>query len=111
MKSISPLERASMMGDTPIFRDDKKTMPLQAADLFAWCFRNGTANPSDLSFEWLLEELRSVDLSEYSHIYDRERILSVNKKSYEAIRGGKISRELVEKHRELFGYYSKRPPE
>jgi hypothetical protein len=24
------------LGDTPIYRDDKKTMPLQAADLYAW---------------------------------------------------------------------------
>jgi Protein of unknown function (DUF3800) len=108
--SLEP-ELHSIMPADPMFKTDDEFLPLQAADLFAWCMRNGTDNPSDLSFEWLLEELRSVDLSEYSHIYDRERILSVDKKSYESIRDGKISRALAEKYRELFGYYSKRPPE
>jgi hypothetical protein len=36
MKSTAMPEISCMMGDTPIFRDDKKTMPLQAADLYAW---------------------------------------------------------------------------
>ncbi len=36
MKIAAQPETARFMGDTPIFRDDKKVMPLQAADLYAW---------------------------------------------------------------------------
>jgi hypothetical protein len=46
-----------MIGDMPIFRDDTKTMPLQAADLLAWWAfkwqREGVANwAADLPFPW-----------------------------------------------------------
>jgi methionine aminopeptidase len=30
---------AAVMGSTPVFRDDKKMLPLQAADLLAWHLR------------------------------------------------------------------------
>jgi len=36
MKNAARPDLSVLMGDMPIFRDDKKTMPLQAADLYAW---------------------------------------------------------------------------
>jgi Protein of unknown function (DUF3800) len=36
MKDAMPPSMSRLMGDTPIYRDDKKSMPLQAADLYAW---------------------------------------------------------------------------
>jgi hypothetical protein len=36
MKNASSPEIASLMGELPIYRDDTKVLPLQAADLYAW---------------------------------------------------------------------------
>jgi Protein of unknown function (DUF3800) len=36
MKAAARSDLSEMMGDMPIFRDDTKVMPLQAADLYAW---------------------------------------------------------------------------
>jgi hypothetical protein len=36
MLKLTNLFAAPLMGDTPIFRDSKKVLPLQAGDLFAW---------------------------------------------------------------------------
>lgn len=38
-RRISPPEYQAMMGDPPIFRDDKQFLPLQASDLQSWYFR------------------------------------------------------------------------
>ncbi len=39
LKMYMAPERAAMLGDSPIFRDDQKVLPLQAADLLAWHIR------------------------------------------------------------------------
>jgi hypothetical protein len=39
MKQTAPAEIARMLGDTPVYRNDKNTLPLQAADLYAWWVR------------------------------------------------------------------------
>jgi hypothetical protein len=39
IKSMQPAGLASLFGSTPVFRDDKKILPLQAADLLAWHLR------------------------------------------------------------------------
>lgn len=36
MKKAARSDLSEIMGDMPIFRDDTKVMPLQAADLYAW---------------------------------------------------------------------------
>jgi hypothetical protein len=36
MKDTASLQIRELMGSTPIFRDDKQMLPLQAADLIAW---------------------------------------------------------------------------
>jgi hypothetical protein len=57
MKDAARDDIRSLMGDMPIFRDDEKTMPLQAADLYAWWAfkwqREGVKNwATDLPFPW-----------------------------------------------------------
>jgi hypothetical protein len=39
IKDRAPLNLKRRLGSTPIFRDDKKVLPLKAADLFAWHIR------------------------------------------------------------------------
>lgn len=69
----------SIMPVEPIFRSDDEFLPLQAADLFAWCFRDGSNEPPGHRFDWLLEEMRSIKQSEYCGVNDRDRILGVDK--------------------------------
>jgi Protein of unknown function (DUF3800) len=38
-KAVHPPEQAKLMGSTPIFRNDREYLPLQAADMFAWWVR------------------------------------------------------------------------
>lgn len=92
--SILPVE--------PMFREDTEFLPIQAADLFAWNFRRG-ANKKNGEFNWLLDELSSVQLSEYSTYYHRERMVDVVSESARMIRDGEIPRNLVEKYRKIFG--------
>ena len=47
----------------PVFRSDDDTLPIQAADLFAWCFRHGADNEGKGElhpFGWLVSELKKV---------------------------------------------------
>ena len=38
-KKATPAQYQALIGDPPIFRDDKFTLPLQAADMYAWFLR------------------------------------------------------------------------
>lgn len=96
-------EAASIMPLEPMFKTDDEFLPIQAADLFAWCFRRGTDNPGEESFAWLLDELKSVIQSEYCHFYDEERMQKVLKQGDEMISTGKIPRSIVEKCNEILG--------
>jgi hypothetical protein len=47
-----------MMGRLPIMLDDKKVLPLQAADLFAWAMRRyRDKDADDLKWRWVIERL------------------------------------------------------
>jgi len=70
-------EAASILPIDPIFRSDTDFLPIQAADLFAWCLRKSTDDPSFNKFAWLLEEMRSVSQTDYSQYYDKERLEDV----------------------------------
>jgi hypothetical protein len=48
MKTAACDDLREMIGDMPIFRDDVKTLPLQAADLYAWW-----------AFKWQREGVRN----------------------------------------------------
>jgi hypothetical protein len=57
MKKAARADISVLMGDMPIFRDDTKTMPLQAADLYAWWAlkwqRDGVTDwATELPFPW-----------------------------------------------------------
>lgn len=57
-------EWTSMLGSTPIFRDDKDVLPLQAADMLAWHVRretiDGELRPKRKLSDWLIGDARHV---------------------------------------------------
>ncbi len=70
-------DAAAIMPIDPLFRSDDDFLPIQAADLFAWLLRHGFDNPADRPFPWVLDELTNITETEYSQIYDKERMESV----------------------------------
>ncbi len=85
---ISPA--LSLMPHEPIFRCDEDFLPLQAADLFAYCFR--LADEPDMPLHWMAAEMPKVKLSKQSVLWNKERM-------QEAITRGKIT---IEKKQEIF---------
>jgi Protein of unknown function (DUF3800) len=47
-----PPELHTFLGKDPVFRDEKKCLPLQAADLFAWYGRRSTLDSFNNAWEW-----------------------------------------------------------
>lgn len=58
IKASSDPEISARMGSTPIFSDDKKVLPLQAADMLAWHLRREHEGSSFPSGEHVLDALR-----------------------------------------------------
>ena len=81
-------EAAAIMPVEPMFKTDDEFRPLQAADLFAWCIRKATDDPSFKSFEWLLAEMPNVKQTDYSQYYDRARMQSVMETMETHLRNG-----------------------
>jgi hypothetical protein len=57
MRLFASPESRKYIGDPPIFRDDKKALPLQMADLYAWWIRKWESEQrlewqKDLPFPW-----------------------------------------------------------
>src|SRR5207248_10717159 len=69
-------DAATIMPVDPLFRSDDEFLPLQAADMFAWLLRYGFDN-EDRPFAWLLDELPDIEETDYSQVYDRERMEAV----------------------------------
>lgn len=88
-------EAAAIMPVDPLFRSDTDFLPIQAADLFAWCLRKSTDDPSFTRFEWLLEEMRSVQQTDYSQYYDRERMTAVLEEMEGHLANGTIPLDLL----------------
>jgi hypothetical protein len=78
----------------PLFRKDDESLPIQAADLWAWCLRKNTDEPSAESFEWLLSEMRNVSQSNYCNYYDLERMSKVHDESERMVKAGEVPPEL-----------------
>jgi hypothetical protein len=57
IKSLQPPEIQAMLGSTPVFRDDKKILPLQAADLLAWHLRRGREERNKNEYRPVMEKL------------------------------------------------------
>ncbi len=83
-------EAASILPEAPRFQTDDDALPIQAADLFAWCMRKATDDKSFTTFEWLLEELSSVKQTDYSQYYDLERMSAVQTESIRLAREGLV---------------------
>lgn len=65
MKDSLPQETKSRMGSTPIFRDDNKILPLQAADLIAWNRRREKEFPGfdlERAASMRLDELNGAEI-------------------------------------------------
>jgi hypothetical protein len=78
-----------------MFGKDDDRLPIQAADLWAWCLRKNTDDPAAKSFEWLLEEMQDVSQSTYCNYYDLERMSSVVEESARIAQSGKVPAELM----------------
>jgi uncharacterized protein (DUF1697 family) len=71
------------MGDMPIFRDDAKVMPLQAADLYAWWIlkwqREGVKDwATEMPFPWSKKrkiQSLAVYFGKLSFLYDISNML------------------------------------
>jgi hypothetical protein len=100
-------EAFTIMPVDPLFRSDDEFLPIQAADLFAWCIRRATDQGGDAGFEWLLDEMKDVQVTEYSQYYDRERMEAVSADALRQLREGLIPPEYhklyVEIRRRIFG--------
>ncbi|MER9474373.1 DUF3800 domain-containing protein [Mesorhizobium sp. M0520] len=83
-------EAATILPADPIFKTDDDSLPLQAADLWAWCLRRSTDDPSFKEFEWLLPEMTNVKQTDYSQYYDEDRMLNVIDQSREMLQQGLI---------------------
>lgn len=101
-------EAATILPMDPMFKDDKDFLPLQAADLFAWCMRRGTDAPDNTPFTWLLDELKAVSLSNYSQYYDRARMNAVLDETRRILREGSVPPALLEKYRDIMTLKRKR---
>ena len=61
----------------PIFKSDEEFLPLQAADMLAWLFRRGWAEPDrpDPEFGWIVDQIqKTIPLSAHSQIVPEERM-------------------------------------
>jgi hypothetical protein len=96
-------EAAQILPIEPVFRTDDDFLPLQAADLMAWCIRNATDNPSQpSSFEWLLGEMPNLQSTDYSQFYDRERMEDVWRQTVDIIQNKSMPDEILKLYRETF---------
>ena len=74
---------ARIMPPSPLFRDDKEFVPLQASDVLAWLFRHASSGQRT-EFEWIATELAPlIPMSDYSTIYTGKRIEDVRNLSFE----------------------------
>ena len=89
-------EQAQILPVDPMFKTDDDLMPLQAADLFAWCSRNATDKQDPNSFHWLLKEMPNLRGTDYSQYYDLARMQAVRDETYRLAKEGQVPSDIVE---------------
>jgi hypothetical protein len=94
-------DASTILPIAPQFKSDDEYLPIQAADLFAWCIRKSTDFPDYKTFEWLLAEMPNVKKSEYAQYYDSERMSSVWQDALQMLQAGQVPIELANKFREI----------
>jgi hypothetical protein len=87
-------DQAQILPVDPMFKTDDEFLPLQAADLFAWCSRNATDKQEE-EFSWLLPKMPNVQGTDYSQYYDLKRMQSVMDESYRLARERAVPPDLV----------------
>ena len=108
MMEISYPEQATILPIDPVFRTDDQLLPLQAADMFAWCRRDATDRQGPGKCEWLLGEFSNVQETDYSQYYDLERLSSVVEMSRQIGREGKVPPEIVKIYRDTHALMKRR---
>ena len=86
IKNIYPLVKQKFDPDLgqilpfePMFKSDLDFLPLQAADMLAWLFRNA-CNGKRTEWEWIANELMAViPMSHWSSLYTADRLENVRK--------------------------------
>lgn len=98
-------EACTILPVDPIFRDDEEFLPLQAADLYAWCFRKGGDGSSDQlhPFAWLLPELTSVSLSKFCQVLDTPRMDNIMEDTNRRLASGAINKDLLARYKKMIG--------
>jgi len=96
-------EAATILPVDPIFRSDDDFLPIQAADMYAWCFRKHTDDPTYRDFDWLLAEMPNVKGTDYSQYYDRERMESVLAMTMKELEARDFAPTIIKAYRETFG--------
>jgi Protein of unknown function (DUF3800) len=112
----------NVLPSAPLFRDDQKFAPLQAADILAWLLRHAFSDripgsetvwryPQPSGFEWLSAEIvPSLRRSKYSTIWGHERIANMHKLSLEMSDSPAMAEMLI-KWQKLLGITPEpRPP-
>lgn len=95
-------DSGSILPVEPLFRKDDDFLPLQAADLYAWCFRRNSDNPQTPAFTWLINELRNVKQSNYACYYDKHRMKDVMLESKRIVENGEIPNHLMSRYRQIY---------
>src|SRR5207249_4436298 len=85
-KRLQKPEIAALMGSTPIFRDDKLVLPLQAADMVAWHKRRRVDNPDEPLSELPLPTALLEDLN-YAEVHLNREFLTVLAKAAAQVPG------------------------
>jgi hypothetical protein len=79
LKSKFDPELVAILPFEPMFRSDLDFLPIQAADMIAWLFRNAW-NGKRTEWEWIATELEPViPMSQYSTIYNSDRLRDIRR--------------------------------
>ena len=82
MRRFDP-ELSRVLPEEPMFRSDTHFLPIQAADMLAWLFRNAF-NGKRTEWEWIAEELMPViPMSRWSTFCTLDRLMNVRRLSAE----------------------------
>jgi hypothetical protein len=112
----------SVLPSAPLFRDDKKFPPLQAADILAWLLRHAFSDripgsetvwryPKPSGFEWFSAEiLPALPHSKYSTIWGHERIANMHKLSLEMSDSPAMAEMIIKWQKRLGITPEPRPP-
>lgn len=88
-------EESAILPIEPVFRRDDEFLAIQAADLWAWCLRKNTDEPSAKAFEWLLAEMPNVSQSNYCNYYDLQRMSNVDAESLRIFEAREVPNDLL----------------